>query len=46
MKHEYDIDITNELPNDQFDVVILGVAHKQFLELDVRKLVKEGGSYL
>ena len=43
VKHEYDIDITNELPNDQFDVVILGVAHKQFLELDVRKLVKEGG---
>ncbi len=43
VKHEYDIDITNELPNGQFDVVILGVAHKQFLELDVRKLVKEGG---
>ena len=43
VKHEYDIDITNERPNDQFDVVILGVAHKQFLELDVRKLVKEGG---
>ena len=28
----------NEL-KDKFDVVILGVAHKQFKELDVRKLL-------
>lgn len=41
--HEYGIDITNELPTEKFDAVILGVAHKQFLELDVKSLVKEGG---
>lgn len=44
VKHEYDIDITTELPaGEKFDTIILGVAHKQFLELDVKKLVKEGG---
>lgn len=40
---EYNIAITNQLPNEKYDVVILGVAHKQFLELDVKELVKEGG---
>ena len=43
VKHEYGIDITTELPIEKFDAVILGVAHKQFLELDVKSLVKEGG---
>lgn len=43
VKHEYDIDITTELPTEKFDAIIMGVAHKQFLELDVKSLVKEGG---
>lgn len=43
VKHEYNIDVTNERPTGKFDAVILGVAHKQFLELDVKSLVKEGG---
>lgn len=43
VKHEYGIDITTELPNEKFDAVILGVAHKQFLELDVKSLVADGG---
>jgi len=43
VKHEYNIDITNDLPIEKFDAVILGVAHKQFLEIDVKTLVKEGG---
>ncbi|MEA4886695.1 UDP-N-acetyl-D-glucosamine 6-dehydrogenase [bioreactor metagenome] len=43
VQHEYGIDITNELPTEKFDAVILGVAHKQFLELDVNSLVKENG---
>ena len=42
-KHEYGIDITTELPIEKFDAVIMGVAHKQFLSLDVKSLVKEGG---
>lgn len=43
VKHEYNIDIVNELPNDKFDTIILCVAHKEFLELDVRLMIKEGG---
>lgn len=43
VKHEYDIDITNELPSEKYDVVILGVAHKQFLDIDIKKLVKDIG---
>lgn len=44
VKHEYGIDIVNELPTgEKYDAVILGVAHKEFLELDVKNLVKDGG---
>ena len=43
VKHEYGIDVTNTLPAEKFDAVILGVAHKQFLALDVRSLVRDGG---
>lgn len=43
VKHEYGIDITTELPIEKFDAVIMGVAHKQLLSLDVKSLVKEGG---
>lgn len=43
VKHEYDIDITNTLPMEKFDAVILSVAHKQFLELDMKELLKENG---
>lgn len=41
--HEYGIEVTNELPKDQFDAIILGVAHNNFLELDVKSLVKANG---
>ena len=44
VKHEYSIDIVSELPKgEQYDAVILGVAHKEFLQLDVKALVKESG---
>lgn len=43
VKHEYGVEVVNELPDDKYDAVILGVAHKQFLELDVKRLVREGG---
>lgn len=44
VKHEYAIDIVNELPlGEKYEAVILGVAHNQFLEFDVKSLVKEGG---
>ena len=43
VRHEYEIDIVNELPDEKFDAVVLCVAHKQFTGLNVRNLVKEGG---
>ena len=38
--HEYQIESTQELPNDTFDAVVLGVAHKEFKALDLDKLQK------
>ena len=40
-KHEYGIEVTNELPKEKFDTLIMGVAHNEFKELDVTKFVKE-----
>lgn len=40
-KHEYNIDITNEIPTDKYDAVILAVSHKEFTELDVKAFGKE-----
>ena len=40
-KREYGIDIVNELPAGQFDTAILAVAHKEFANIDVLKLVKK-----
>ena len=40
-KHEYDIEIINELPKEKFDSVIAAVAHKEFVELDVTSFLKE-----
>lgn len=46
VKHEYGVDVINELPeSEKYDAVILGVAHKQFEDLDIRGLLadKENG---
>lgn len=40
-KHEYGIEIINELPKEKFDSVIVAVAHKEFVELDVTSFLKE-----
>ena len=40
-KHEYAIDISNILPDKQYDVVIMSVSHESFANIDVLKLVKE-----
>ena len=40
---EYGVKVTNELPQGQFDAVILAVAHKEFIGLDVKDFVREGG---
>jgi len=41
VKHEYGIDSLRELPNAKFDAVILGVAHKEFLDVDLSSLKKD-----
>ena len=48
VKHEYGIEISNKGIEDlkgQFDAVILGVAHNEFKDLDIREFLKdyEGG---
>jgi UDP-N-acetyl-D-galactosamine dehydrogenase len=39
--HEYKLETTTILPNQKFDAVVLGVAHKEFLDLDLASLQKE-----
>lgn len=39
--HEYSIWSTNEMPNAKFDAIVLGVAHKEFLDMDFSFLKKE-----
>jgi UDP-N-acetyl-D-galactosamine dehydrogenase len=38
VKHEYGLETTTVLPNQKFDAVVLGVAHKEFLDLDLASL--------
>lgn len=39
--HEYGLIVTNNIPNEKFDTIVLGVAHKEFNSLDISKLRKE-----
>lgn len=39
--YEYSIWSTNEMPNAKFDAIVLGVAHKEFLDMDFSFLRKE-----
>lgn len=41
VKHEYGVESTQKLPSAKFDAVVLGVAHKEFLDLDIKALKKE-----
>ncbi len=41
VRHEYGIEVTNELPADKFDTAILAVAHRKFETLDVRSLLED-----
>lgn len=38
VKHEYKLTTTKQLPTTQFDAVVLGVAHKEFLNIDIPAL--------
>ena len=42
VKHEYNIDIINNLdPSQKYDAVILGVAHKEFLSLEIKSMLND-----
>ncbi|MGB7526470.1 nucleotide sugar dehydrogenase [Sphingobacterium cellulitidis] len=41
VKHEYGIESTTSLPDKQFDAIVLGVAHKEFLNIDFENLKKD-----
>lgn len=41
VKHEYGLETTQQLPVDRFDTIILGVAHQEFLTLDLEQFKKE-----
>ncbi len=45
VKKEYGIDVITHLPVSQFTAVILAVAHKKFLTLDVRSFAPNGVVY-
>jgi UDP-N-acetyl-D-galactosamine dehydrogenase len=42
VKHEYDIEISNSFPINKYSAVILAVAHKDFLNFDIRSLTPNG----
>ena len=41
VQHEYALVTTAELPDQKFDAVVLGVAHREFLKIDFSKLQNE-----
>ncbi len=41
--HEYKLTTTKELPDHQFDAVVLTVAHNDFLDIDIQSLIKPNG---
>lgn len=44
VQHEYQIEISNTLDaTRKYDAIILGVAHKEFLEIDIPPLLNENG---
>jgi UDP-N-acetyl-D-galactosamine dehydrogenase len=43
VEHEYGLEVKTELPNQKFDAVVLGVAHKEFLDLDITSLQNDNG---
>lgn len=40
-KHEYGIEVTNELPTDKFDAAIIAVSHKEFSGINILSLLND-----
>ena len=43
VKHEYSMETVQDLPDGKFDAIVLTVAHKEFLDLDLKKLLNPNG---
>lgn len=43
VSHEYGLSTTKALPKEKFDAVVLAVAHKEFLDLDLKNHVTQSG---
>lgn len=43
VKREYNLELTNVLPVKKFDAIVLAVAHKEFLQLNIKNMIKENG---
>ena len=41
--HEYNLETTQEIPQQKFDAIILAVAHAEFKDIDVDALLNENG---
>ncbi|WP_299436944.1 nucleotide sugar dehydrogenase [uncultured Aquimarina sp.] len=41
--HEYGLETITELPRSKFDAVVLTVAHKEYLDIDLKSLLKPKG---
>ncbi|MFD2562460.1 nucleotide sugar dehydrogenase [Aquimarina rubra] len=41
--HEYGLETITELPTSKFDAVVLTVAHKEYLDIDLNSLLKPNG---
>ena len=43
VKHEYQLEMTNSLPTTTFDAIVLGVAHNEFVSIDLSQLKNPNG---
>jgi UDP-N-acetyl-D-galactosamine dehydrogenase len=41
--HEYNLKTTIDLPNEKYDAVVLTVAHKEFLDIDLKSMLSPNG---
>ncbi|XMO86164.1 nucleotide sugar dehydrogenase [Algibacter sp. AS12] len=43
VKHEYNLKTTRDLPQEKFDAIVLTVAHKEFLNINLKALLNTNG---
>ena len=43
VKHEYDMHTTKIVPKDKYDAIVLTVAHKEFLKMNLKKMLSKKG---